>query len=73
MRQIKKGWRLKGEEGMQFAADVVEAYKTASIRRICEETGRSYGAIHRLLSTSGATMRPRGYHRPATAASADAS
>lgn len=70
LRRIKKGRRLKGEEGRQFATDVVKAYEIASIRRICKETGRSYGAIYRLLSASGVTMRSRG---PTAASSADAS
>jgi hypothetical protein len=68
LRRIEKGRHLKGEEAAQFAADVVRAYTVASIRRICDETGRSYGAIHRLLSTSGVAMRSRGYQRPASAA-----
>ena len=70
LQRIKTGRRLTGEEASQFATDVVKAYETASIRRICEETGRSYGAIHRLLSSSGVTMRSRG---PAAATSADVS
>jgi predicted transcriptional regulator len=32
----------------------------ASIRQIADETGRSYGNVHRLLSESGVTLRPRG-------------
>ncbi|MDX3275233.1 helix-turn-helix domain-containing protein [Streptomyces scabiei] len=73
MSRIPKGRRLTGEAAARFATDVIKAYKTKSIRRICEETGRSYGAIHRLLTTSGVTMRPKGYQRKASASAADVS
>lgn len=73
LRRIPKGRRLTGEAAVRFTEDVIKAYKTKSIRSICEETGRSYGAIHRLLTTSGVTMRPKGYQRKASASSADAS
>ncbi len=32
----------------------------ASIRALAEETGRSYGFVHRMLSESGVTLRGRG-------------
>ncbi|MEE1789384.1 helix-turn-helix domain-containing protein, partial [Streptomyces sp. BE308] len=32
----------------------------ASIRALAEETGRSYGFVHRMLSESGGTLRGRG-------------
>ncbi|KOT83082.1 hypothetical protein ADK47_08595 [Streptomyces rimosus subsp. rimosus] len=32
----------------------------ASIRALAEETGRSYGFVHRVLSESGVTLRGRG-------------
>ena len=73
LRRIPKGRRLKGEKAIRFATDVIKAYETKSIRRICEETGRSYGAIHRLLTNGGVTMRPRGYQHKASASPADAS
>ncbi|MGW1158914.1 helix-turn-helix domain-containing protein [Streptomyces sp. NPDC002519] len=76
LRRIPKGQRLTGEAAVRFAADVINAYETKSIRRICEETGRSYGAIHRLLTTSGVTMRPKGpngHQRQASGNSADVS
>lgn len=73
LRRIAKGERLTGTKAEDFAADVEKAYETLSIRRICEETGRSYGAIQHLLSSRGVTMRPRGYQHPAPATPAAAS
>ncbi|MGW3930873.1 helix-turn-helix domain-containing protein [Streptomyces microflavus] len=73
LRRIPKGQRLTGEDAKQFATDVVTAYKTQSIRSICEETGRSYGAIHHLLTTNSVAMRSRGYQSRMPASSADAS
>ncbi|MEV7157071.1 helix-turn-helix domain-containing protein [Streptomyces misionensis] len=73
LRRIEKGRRLIGESAKQFTADVIKAYETKSIRSICEETGRSYGAIHRLLTTNGVTMRPKGYRRKTSTSPADAS
>ncbi|MFD8609649.1 helix-turn-helix domain-containing protein [Streptomyces sp. NPDC059631] len=57
---IGKGRKLGGEEAERFAADVVEAYRNKTIRAICEETGRAYGTIHRILKHSGVTMRSKG-------------
>jgi predicted transcriptional regulator len=34
--------------------------KKTPIRAIAEQTGRSYGAIHRMLSDAGVTFRARG-------------
>ncbi|MGC5264031.1 helix-turn-helix domain-containing protein [Streptomyces cyaneofuscatus] len=63
LRRIPKGRQLTGEDAERFTQDVIKAYKTRSIRSICEETGRSYGAIHRLLRINNVTMRPKGYQR----------
>ncbi|CAM5503204.1 MULTISPECIES: helix-turn-helix domain-containing protein [Streptomyces] len=60
LRQIPKGRRLTGQDAITFATYVIKAYRTKSIRSISAETGRSYGAIHRILTISGVTMRPRG-------------
>ncbi|MFE6412207.1 helix-turn-helix domain-containing protein [Streptomyces sp. NPDC057837] len=73
LRRIEKGRRLTGESAKQFTVDVIKAYETRSIRSICTETGRSYGAIHRLLTTNGVTMRPKGYQRKTSTSPADAS
>lgn len=73
LRRIPKGQQLTGEEAERFTKDVIAAYKTQSIRSICEETGRSYGAIHHLLKTNHITMRPKGYQRRMPAGSAGTS
>ncbi|MEU3147011.1 helix-turn-helix domain-containing protein [Streptomyces sp. NPDC086080] len=73
LRRIPKGQRITGKDAALFTAAVIKAYKTKSIRSICEETGRSYGAIHRLLTTNGVTMRSRGYQHTTSASSADTS
>ncbi|GHH25770.1 helix-turn-helix domain-containing protein [Streptomyces rubradiris] len=57
---IPKGRRLTGQKRADFTKLVAEAYKTTSIRGICEKTGRSYGAIHRTLVRGNVTLRPRG-------------
>ncbi|KUJ40925.1 transcriptional regulator [Streptomyces rimosus subsp. rimosus] len=45
----------------ELAADLKEKYDSgASIRALAEETGRSYGFVHRVLSESGVTLRGRG-------------
>mgnify|MGYP001436628772 CR=1 FL=1 len=35
----------------------------ASIRALAQETGRSYGGVHRLLTDAGVTFRSRGGDR----------
>jgi predicted transcriptional regulator len=48
---IPKGKRLTGDARKKFAAQVVKKYDAgASIRAICDETGRSYGSIHRIVT-----------------------
>lgn len=58
---IKKGARITGDERETLKADLKKAYEGgATIRELHEETGRSFGAIQRLLLEAGVTMRPRG-------------
>ncbi|MYT23673.1 transcriptional regulator [Streptomyces sp. SID7760] len=56
---IEPGKKLTGAEREKFTKKVVAAYRTpgrrVTIREICEATGRSYGAIHSVLSEAGAT------------------
>ncbi|MGW2652159.1 helix-turn-helix domain-containing protein [Streptomyces sp. NPDC001478] len=59
---IKTGKKLTGSARAEFAQKVVAAYRTprdggrkVTIREICELTGRSYGAIHSILSEARAT------------------
>ncbi|MFF7115532.1 helix-turn-helix domain-containing protein [Streptomyces albogriseolus] len=60
---IAKGRKLTGAAREQFAKQVVTAYLTpgraVTIREICQETTRSYGAIHSILSEAGVTKRGR--------------
>ncbi|MCJ0872533.1 helix-turn-helix domain-containing protein [Streptomyces sp. AP-93] len=66
----KKNSRLSDKERRKFAQQAVAAYngkQQGSIRQIADETGRSYGMIHRLLSQEGVCFRPRG-GKPAGAA-----
>jgi hypothetical protein len=44
-----------------LAADLKRKYEAgASIRALAEETGRSYGFVHRMLSEAGVHLRGRG-------------
>ena len=61
MGEIKKGARLTGAERDVLAARLVRQYEAgASIRALAEDTGRSYGFVHRVLSESEVTLRGRG-------------
>ncbi|MER6445307.1 helix-turn-helix domain-containing protein [Streptomyces venezuelae] len=66
---VKKGARFSEQEADDFLHKVVAAYETPgySIRRICNETGRSYGAIHRLLCVARVAMRPQGFQHSTVA------
>lgn len=58
---IEKGKRVTGEARAKLIKDLSAKYdKGATIRVLHEETGRSFGAIQRLLIEGGVTMRPRG-------------
>jgi Helix-turn-helix domain len=58
---LKKGSRVTGTARDKLAADLKKKYDSgASIRALAEETGRSYGFVHRMLSESGVTLRGRG-------------
>jgi hypothetical protein len=60
--RIPKGKRLTGTAAEEFDEKIEKAYdRGASIRFIIDESGRSFGAIHRALSRRGVTMRPRGF------------
>ncbi|WP_079131847.1 helix-turn-helix domain-containing protein [Streptomyces nanshensis] len=48
---LKPHQRLTGKQREEYTEKVVKRYKKGSnIRKICEETGRSYGFIHQILS-----------------------
>lgn len=61
MAEIKKGSRLTGEDRDKLAAQLAEKYKSGeSIRALAEETGRSYGFVHRILTEQEVQLRGRG-------------
>jgi len=58
---IKRGTRLSGADREQLAVELSKGYAEGkSIRALAEETGRSYGFVHRLLSESEVSLRSRG-------------
>jgi transposase len=59
--EIKKGARLTGEDRTRMSERVLAQYSEGhSIREIAQETGRSYGFVHRVLSESDVALRGRG-------------
>lgn len=63
MEPVGKWARLTGEARQNLASRVVEMYEDEElpIRAIVRETGRSYGAVHKILHDAGVKMRPRGH------------
>jgi hypothetical protein len=58
---LRKGSRVTGSARERLAADLKKKYSQGrSIRALAEETGRSYGFVHRMLTESGVTLRGRG-------------
>jgi predicted transcriptional regulator len=58
---IKKGARITGTDRSKLAGELKKKYTGgASIRALAEETGRSYGFVHRILTESEVTLRGRG-------------
>lgn len=58
---LKKGSRVTGQTRDKLASDLKKKYDQGrSIRSLAEETGRSYGFVHRMLTESGVTLRGRG-------------
>jgi predicted transcriptional regulator len=50
-----------GPDRDKLAQDLKKKYDSgASIRALAEETGRSYGGVHRLLEDAKVTFRSRG-------------
>lgn len=61
MTTLPKGRRITGSVRESLTAELKQQYEGgASIRQLAQETGRSYGFIHRLLVDSGVTLRGRG-------------
>ena len=58
---LKKHERITGNDRDVLARELAKKYaKGASIRALAEETGRSYGFTHRVLTEAGVTLRSRG-------------
>jgi predicted transcriptional regulator len=58
---LKKGARITGGDRNKLATDLKRRYTGGkSIRDLANETGRSYGFVHRMLTESGVTLRGRG-------------
>jgi hypothetical protein len=60
-RKFSKHDRVIGSARSKLAASLKRKYKNgASIRSLAEETGRSYGFIHRILVEAGVELRAQG-------------
>jgi predicted transcriptional regulator len=58
---VKKGARITGPDRTRLAGELKKKYSQgASIRALAEETGRSYGFVHRILTESEVALRGRG-------------
>lgn len=61
MAELAKGKRITGGDRSSLTDSLRKKYEGgASIRALAEDTGRSYGFVHRILSESGTTLRGRG-------------
>ena len=61
MTTLPKGRRITGSAREDLTTEVRKQYENgASIRQLAQETGRSYGFIHRLLVEGDVTLRGRG-------------
>jgi Helix-turn-helix domain len=57
----KKGARITGPDRSKLAGELKKKYSSgASIRALAEETGRSYGFVHRILTENEVELRGRG-------------
>lgn len=58
---VKKGARITGTDRSKLAGELKKKYTGgASIRALAEETGRSYGFVHRILTENEVSLRGRG-------------
>lgn len=61
MVKVTKGARITGAERERLTSTLRENYvKGASLRELAQQTGRSYGFVHRMLTDAGVTLRGRG-------------
>ncbi len=58
---VKKGARITGADRNKLATELTKRYQQgSSIRALAEETGRSYGFVHRILTENEVSLRSRG-------------
>jgi hypothetical protein len=58
---VKKGARFRGTDRSKLAGELKKKYTSgSSIRALAEETGRSYGFVHRILTENEVQLRGRG-------------
>lgn len=58
---VKKGARITGADRNKLATELTKKYQQgSSIRALAEETGRSYGFVHRILTENEVSLRSRG-------------
>jgi hypothetical protein len=58
---VKKGARITGTDRSKLAGELTRKYTSgSSIRALAEETGRSYGFVHRILTENDVSLRGRG-------------
>lgn len=61
MVKVVKGARITGAERERLTSTLRTRYeKGASLRELAEQTGRSYGFVHGVLTDAGVTLRGRG-------------
>ena len=57
----KKHVKIVGADRAALAGELTKKYtRGASIRALAEETGRSYGFVHRILTENEVALRARG-------------
>ena len=60
-KKLTKGSRIVGDRRTALTGDYVQRYEGGdSIRKIAQDSGRSYGFVHGVLSEAGLTLRSRG-------------
>jgi hypothetical protein len=68
MGTVDKRVRITGAAREKLARELRRKYeKGASLRGLAEQTGRSYGFVHRILTDRGVTLRGRGGNHRRTA------
>ncbi len=61
LKRIEPYLKLVGEQRRLVAEQLAESYRAGhSIRQLMAASGRSYGAVYRLLGEAGVTLRTRG-------------